>query len=503
MLTYIFNIYFFFSILSCIFVYFIRNWKLLNFIILYSLIFSFFFSLFFFFIFENKLKISNFFLIFNFLNIKYFNFLFIWCLDSFSLIFVILTTFILILSVLWSWNYSWNKKSLYIFFLFLDFLLKGCFFAFDIFTFFIFFESILIVILYLIGILGTHERKVKAIYFFYVYTLLGSFLILLALLIIYFEVGSSGLFILNNLNLTFKKQIFLWPLLSLSFLIKIPVFPFHLWLPEAHVEASTLGSVFLAAILLKLGGFGFLKFTIPLLPYASIYYTPLIEVLCCLGFFCCGFDALRQIDFKKIVAYSSVVHMNLVVLAIFTNTLKGLLGAVLMMVAHGLTSAGMFFCLGALYDRYQTRNILYVKGLVHVMPLFCTLMFFFMLTNIGFPGSINFISEILCFCGILQYNFSYTIIFLFGGLLVNTIYNFWFFNKVFFGTLKKKKKYILFPLFNNKLKIKPVTYQDITKREFCTLFILSVWLIIWGIFPEKLINFCQIHLIYLNIRSLS
>jgi len=160
------------------------------------------------------------------------------------------------------------------------------------------------------------------------------------------------------------------------------------------------------------------------LPYASIYYTPLIEVLCCLGFFCCGFDALRQIDFKKIVAYSSVVHMNLVVLAIFTNTLKGLLGAVLMMVAHGLTSAGMFFCLGALYDRYQTRNILYVKGLVHVMPLFCTLMFFFMLTNIGFPGSINFISEILCFCGILQYNFSYTIIFLFGGLLVNTIYNF-------------------------------------------------------------------------------
>lgn len=290
MLTYIFNIYFFFSILSCIFVYFIRNWKLLNFIILYSLIFSFFFSLFFFFIFENKLKISNFFLIFNFLNIKYFNFLFIWCLDSFSLIFVILTTFILILSVLWSWNYSWNKKSLYIFFLFLDFLLKGCFFAFDIFTFFIFFESILIVILYLIGILGTHERKVKAIYFFYVYTLLGSFLILLALLIIYFEVGSSGLFILNNLNLTFKKQIFLWPLLSLSFLIKIPVFPFHLWLPEAHVEASTLGSVFLAAILLKLGGFGFLKFTIPLLPYASIYYTPLIEVLCCLGFFCCGFD---------------------------------------------------------------------------------------------------------------------------------------------------------------------------------------------------------------------
>ena len=320
---------------------------------------------------------------------------------------------------------------------------------------------------------------------------MGSFLILLALIILYFEAGTSGLFVLNNLNLSFKKQIFLWPLLSLSFLIKIPVFPFHLWLPEAHVEASTLGSVFLAAILLKLGGFGFLKFTIPLLPYASIYYTPIIEILCCLGFFCCGFDALRQIDFKKIVAYSSVVHMNLVVLAIFTNTLKGLLGAVLMMVAHGLTSAGMFFCLGALYDRFKTRNILYSKGLVHTMPIFCTLMFIFMLTNIGFPGSINFVSEVLCFCGILQYNFSFILIFLFFGLLINTIYNFWFFNKVFFGSLKTKS-------FNLKVK-----YQDITQREFFTLIILVIWLFIWGLFPEKLINFCQVHLIYLNIRSLS
>ena len=186
-------------------------------------------------------------------------------------------------------------------------------------------------------------------------------------------------------------------MISLSFLIKIPVFPFHLWLPEAHVEASTLGSVFLAAILLKLGGFGFLKFTIPLLPFASIYYTPIIEILCCLGFFCCGFDALRQVDAKKIVAYSSVVHMNLVVLALFTNTLKGLLGGLLMMVAHGLTSAGVFFCLGALYDRFLTRNILYFKGLVFVMPIFCTLMFIFTLTNIGFPGCINFIVKFYVF----------------------------------------------------------------------------------------------------------
>lgn len=505
-MLFFFNFYFFSSIIFCFLLFFIKNKNKLKVFILYSLIFSFFCSIFFFFIIENKLKITNLFIIFNFINTKYLNFLFIWSLDSFSLIFVALTTFILILSTIWSWNYSWNKKPLYIFFLLLDFLLKGCFFAFDIFTFFIFFESILIVILYLIGILGTHERKVKAIYFFYVYTLIGSFLILLGILILYFEVGSSALFILNNLNLTFQKQIFLWPLISLSFLIKIPVFPFHLWLPEAHVEASTLGSVFLAAILLKLGGFGFLKFTIPLLPFASIYYTPIIEILCCLGFFCCGFDALRQVDAKKIVAYSSVVHMNLVVLALFTNTLKGLLGALLMMVAHGLTSAGVFFCLGALYDRFLTRNILYFKGLVFVMPLFCTFMFVFTLTNIGFPGCINFISEVLCFAGIIQNNFSFTFFFLFFGLLVNTFYNFWFFNRVFFGSLKN---FYYFKKTNNNLKKKKIVikkfqkYQDVTKREFFTLFILIFWLFFWGIFPEKIINFVQVHFIYLNIRSLS
>jgi NADH-ubiquinone oxidoreductase chain 4 len=146
--------------------------------------------------------------------------------------------------------------------------------------------------------------------------------------------------------------------------------------------------------------------------------------MCCLGFFFCGFNALRQIDAKKVVAYSSVVHMNLVVLAIFTNTLKGLLGSVLMMVAHGLTSSGFFFSLGALYDRYLTRNILYYKGLVFVMPIFCTMVFIFILTNIAFPGSINFISEVLCLAGIMQFNFSFIFIFLFFGLLINTFYNF-------------------------------------------------------------------------------
>ena len=193
---------------------------------------------------------------------------------------------------------------------------------------------------------------------------------------------------------------------------------------EAHVEASTLGSVFLAAILLKLGGFGILKFIIPLLPFASLYYTPLIEVVSCLGFVYCSLSALRQVDVKKIIAYSSVVHMHLVLFALFSFNLKGLIGSILLMFAHGLTSAGLFFCLGALYDRFLTRNVILLKaGVIH-MPIFTTLFFIFILSNTGFPGTVNFISELLCLVGIFLISQSINLIFIFLGLVINTYYNF-------------------------------------------------------------------------------
>jgi NADH:ubiquinone oxidoreductase subunit 4 (subunit M) len=210
----------------------------------------------------------------------------------------------------------------------------------------------------------------------------------------------------------------------LSFLIKLPIFPFHLWLPEAHVEASTIGSVFLASILLKLGGFGILKFILPLLPFASMYYTPLIEVLSCLGFFYCTISALRQTDLKKIIAYSSIVHMHLVLFSLFSFNIKGLLGSILLMVSHGLTSAGLFFCLGALYERFQTRNIFYIRHVCIYMPLFTTFFFFFILSNISFPGTINFLSEFLCLAGIFFKNKSLNCLFIFLGLVLNTFYSF-------------------------------------------------------------------------------
>lgn len=234
-------------------------------------------------------------------------------------------------------------------------------------------------------------------------------------------------------------------------------------MPEAHVEASTLGSVFLAAILLKLGGFGILKFILPLLPFASLYFTPLIETISCIGFFYCSMCALRQIDIKKIIAYSSVVHMNLVLFALFSFNLKGLIGSVLLMISHGLTSAGIFFCLGSLYERFLTRNIFFIRNTVTYMPIFTGSLFFLVLSNTGFPGTVNYISEFLCIAGIFLMYKSLNLVFIFLGLVINTYYNFLFYNRISYGSgiaLKQNSGHL------NKC-------QDVTKREsFILIFLI-------------------------------
>jgi len=323
---------------------------------------------------------------------------------------------------------------------------------------------------------------------FYIYTLLGSFFLLFSIIIFTFETGNCDVLNLINYNLIFKKQILIWPLFILSFLIKMPVFPFHLWLPEAHVEASTIGSVFLAAILLKLGGFGILKFILPILPFASKYYTPFIETISCIGFFYCSISALRQNDFKKIIAYSSVVHMHMVFFSLFSFNLKGLMGSLLLMVAHGLTSAGIFFSLGSLYERFLTRNVFYIKGISIYMPLFTCSLFLLILSNISFPGTINFISELLCLVGIFLTYKSLNFVFIGLGIILNTYYNFWFFNRISFGNSYLKKKIHL------------LKNQDLNKKEFYIFLFLIYFIIFFGLFPGLLIKNLEIFFIFLNLE---
>ena len=269
------------------------------------------------------------------------------------------------------------------------------------------------------------------------------------------------------------------------------MYPFHLWLPEAHVEASTIGSVLLASILLKLGGFGCFQFVLPATPFPTKYFLPLIEVLSCLGFFYCAIGALVQLDFKKIIAYSSVVHMHLVIFAIFSFNHKAFLGSFLLMLSHGFTSAGIFFALGSLYDRFGTRNILYLKGLVYTMPLFTSIFFLLILSNIGFPGTLNFISEILSLAGILLISKSCNLIFLFLGLLINTFYNFYFYSRLAFGNFTVA--------LNNSSQLFSFNL-DLNKNEFfvlCSLVLINVFL---GFFPGLLTQTTFIWYSFLTLK---
>lgn len=250
----------------------------------------------------------------------------------------------------------------------------------------------------------------------------------------------------------------------MAFAIKIPMFPFHIWLPEAHVEAPTIGSVILASLLLKLGGYGFIRFTIPMFPEATEFFRPLIFTLCIISILYASLTTIRQIDLKRIIAYSSIAHMNIIVLGLFSNNQQGIDGAIYLMIAHGITSSALFFCVGILYDRYHTRLLMYYGGLVQVMPIFSTFFLIFTLANMGFPGTCNFIGELLVLYGLLQQN---TIVTFFGatGIILSAVYSIWLYNRVIFGTLKIK--------YNQN-------YIDITKLEYHILLVLIISTFILG-----------------------
>jgi proton-translocating NADH-quinone oxidoreductase chain M len=418
--------------------------------------------------------------------LKYYNINYIIGIDNISLFFLNLTTFLILICFLNSWyNISKNVKEFFIYFFFLEFLLINVFLILDLFFFFIFFESILIPIFLIIGIWGTRENKIKAAFKFFFYTFFGSLFLLIAILIIYAEIGSTDFRILNLIKINEKKQYFLWFCFFLTFAIKIPMIPFHTWLPETHAEAPTAGSIILAGVLLKLGTYGFLRFLLTLFPEASIFFTPLINILSILAIIYISLTTIRQIDLKKMIAYSSISHMGYITLGLFTKTIQGIEGSIFLMISHGIVSSALFICIGILYDRYHTRIINYYNGLVYTMPIFSIYFFFFILANMSIPLTCNFIGEFLILIGIFQKNIIISILATFG-ILFTTSYNIWLYNRIIYGKFS-------FNFFKN--------FYDLSKREFYILFLFFILILILGLFPNIILNYLHYNISYLILTK--
>lgn len=406
--------------------------------------------------------------------IPFYNYNVVFGIDGLSLFFLILTTFLIFLCILGSWNsVKHSIKEYFLCFLLLDLLLILVFCVRDVFLFYIFFESVLIPMFLIIGIWGSRERKIRAGYLFFFYTLIGSLFMLLAILYLYTKVGSTNYDVILAHSLSLEEQTWLWLAFFLSLATKMPLFPFHVWLPEAHVEAPTSGSVLLAGILLKLGSYGFLRFSLPFFPDASLYFTPLVFTLSILGIIFASLTAIRQTDFKRIIAYSSVAHMNLVMMGIFSFNISGIEGSLLQSLSHGFVASALFFLIGVLYDRYHSRLIIYFGGMVHMMPLYTIIFLFFTMANIALPGTSSFIGEFLIISGIFKINFLSAIL---GttSMILGGCYSLWVYNRISFGNLKID--------FIS-------SFRDINLREFSILFPLLVCSLILGLYPNIILDF--------------
>lgn len=393
--------------------------------------------------------------------------------DGISVFFILLTTFLIPVCILVGWNsIQVYVKQYCIAFLVLESLLIAVFSVLDVLVFYVFFESVLLPMFLIIGVWGSRERKIRAAYQFFLYTLFGSVLMLLAIVLIIFQTGSAGLEILYTTEFSEARQCLLWLGFFASFAVKVPMVPVHIWLPEAHVEAPTAGSVILAGILLKLGAYGFLRFSLPIFPYACIYFTPLVFTLSILAIIYTSLTTLRQVDLKKIIAYSSVAHMNFVTIGLFSLNAQGVEGSLALMISHGLVSPALFLCVGVLYDRHKTRLLRYYSGCGRTMPIFAILFLFFTMANISLPGTSSFIGEFLILTGAFQNNT--TVAFLAAtGMVLGAAYALWLCNRVLYALAK--------PYYIS-------SFSDVSRREFF-MFLPFVAGIVWmGVAPEVFLN---------------
>lgn len=397
-------------------------------------------------------------------------------IDGISLPFTVLTTFIIPICILASWSsIKKNVKYFYISFLILESLLIAVFLVLDLLLFYITFESCLIPMFLIIGIWGSRERKVLASSYFFLYTLFGSLFMLWSTLEVFSNMGTIDFQIISLLGTQFSDQSLIWLGFFLAFAIKTPIIPFHLWLSEAHTEAPIGGSIILAGILLKLATYGFLRVSLGFLADASLHYAPLVYTLATISIIYSSFTILRQIDLKRIIAYSSIGHMGISIIAIFSNTIQGIEGGILLSLAHGIVSPALFICAGILYDRYHSRLIKYYRGLVISMPLFSVFFFVFSLANMAVPLTGNFIGEFLCFLGAFQKNPIITAIGATSMVLV-AAYSIWLYNRICFG--------------NESMYL--VKSKDLTRREFFLLVPLVFLTFLLGIYPNLVLD--SIHL---------
>jgi proton-translocating NADH-quinone oxidoreductase chain M len=386
--------------------------------------------------------------------------------------FLFLTSFFIPLCIL----FNWYNKSIYIneyllCILCIEILLFLVFTVLHLFFFYVFFEAILIPFFIMIGLHGSRDRKVHASYMLFFYTLAGSLLMLVSIFLLYMHTGSTHFQILWGSEYSGIREHLLWLTFFVSFAIKVPIYPFHIWLPEAHVESPTDGSVILAAILLKVGGYGFIRVLIPMFPNSTVYFSTAIITICIISIVYTSFSTLRQVDIKRIIAYSSISHMNIAVVGIIICSPLSLSGSMLLMFGHGIVSGGLFFLIGMLYDRYKTKLVFYYSGMYHCMPLYSIFFFLFILGNISMPGTCNFIGELLIFISSL-YSFNFVLLLVISiSIFICAFYSLYAYNRITFG-------------LPNRLRI----YTDLNVLEFSILLPILFLMLFIGIYPKIFID---------------
>ena len=392
--------------------------------------------------------------------------------DGIALPFVVLTTGLMPVCIIASWNPIRRRvKEYMIAFLVLETLMVGTFAALDLVLFYLFFEGGLIPMFLIIGVWGG-PRRVYASFKFFLYTLLGSVLMLLAIMAMYWDAGTTDIAVLLHHGFPRSLQTWAWLAFLASFAVKLPMWPAHTWLPDAHVEAPTAGSVILAAILLKMGGYGFLRFSLPMFPAASHDLAPLVFALSVIAVIYTSLVALAQEDMKKLIAYSSVAHMGFVTMGIFAATTQGVAGGIFQMISHGLVSAALFLCVGVVYDRMHTREIAAYGGLVNRMPLYAAAFMVFTLANVALPGTSGFVGEFLSLIGTFRVNSLVATLATIGTIL-SAAYALWLYRKVVFGTLSKPSL---------------AAIKDLDYREMITLGPLVALTILFGIYPKPVLD---------------